>query len=292
VWGHDKVRDEGDGKLNARDAQHPAVETVVPEAAAYQPLSVAAVVALLLGLVSFTALLTPMLWAVAFAGVVVSIFAWVRIHRFDPPLTGKTAAIIGLVLSLFNSAAGPAHWYVRRTLLVQEARQVAELFLDFLKQNQPHKAHQLSLAAAQRSPLDDNLWTKYAPGTSARKDLEDFLDRREVRAIILLAKDPRTLVRFFDVEGVWRENDEDRVALSYAVTYVDPQDKKRTFFVEIALNRYSMRTQPVSDWYISNISSLTPPRTLEAEKAAWDEKQKKQRPLAANPDDETPEPIE
>ncbi len=278
--------------MNARDAQYPAGEAVVPEAAAYQPLSVAAVVALLLGLLSFTALLTPILWTLAFAGVVVSIFAWVRIHRFDPPLTGRTAAIIGLILSLFNSAAGPSHWYMRRTLLVQEARQVADLFLDFLKQNQPHKAHQLSLAAAQRSPLDDKLWAKYATGTSARKDLEGFLERREVRAIMLLGKDPRTLIRFFDVEGVWRENDEDRVGLSYAITYVHAQGKKRTFFVNIAVNRYSMRTRPVSDWYISNISSLTPPRTLEAEKAAWDEKQKKQRPLATKPDDETSEPIE
>jgi len=267
-------------------------EAIVPEAAAYRPLSVMAVVALLFGLLSFTALLTPMLWAVAFLGIIVSIAAWIQIHRFDPPLTGRTAALIGLILCLFSSAAAPSQWYVHRVLLVQEAQRVAQLFFDFLKQDQPHKAHQLSLAARQRSPLDENLWAKYAPGTDARRDLEGFLERREVRAIMLLSKDPRTTIRLFDIEGVWREDDEERVALSYAITYFDSSNKKRTFFVNLALNRYTMRRQRLSDWYVSNVSSLTAPRTLEAEKAAWDEKQKKQRPLAAKPADESPESIE
>jgi|YNPNPStandDraft_1061719.scaffolds.fasta_scaffold00322_25 hypothetical protein len=266
-------------------------ETVVPEAAAYRPLSVAAVLALLLGLVSFTALLTPMLWAVAFAGVIVSVVAWVRIHRFEPPLTGRTAALLGLILSLFTAAAAPTQWYVRRALLVQEAQQFVQLFFDYLKENQPHKAHQLSMAARQRSPIDENLWAKYAPETNARKDLEAFLERKEVRAILILSKDPRTTIRLFDIEGVWREDDEDRVALSYAVTYFDSDNKKRTFFVNVSANRYSMKMQGVSDWYISNISSYAAPQALEAEKAAWDEKQKKQRPLAA-PVDERSSPDE
>jgi len=266
-------------------------ETVVPEAAAYRPLSVAAVLALLLGLVSFTALLTPMLWAVSFVGIIVSIVAWVRIHRFEPPLTGRTAALLGLILSLFTAAAAPTQWYVRRALLVQEAQQFVQLFLDYLKENEPHKAHQLSMAARQRSPIDENLWAKYAPETNARKDLEAFLERKEVRAILILAKDPRTTIRLFDIEGVWREDNEDRVALSYAVTYFDSDNKKRTFFVNVSANRYSMKMQGVSDWYISNISSYAAPQTLEAEKAAWDEKQKKQRPLAA-PVDETSSPDE
>ena len=266
-------------------------ETVVPEAAAYRPLSVAAVLALLLGLVSFTALLTPMLWAVSFVGIIVSIVAWVRIHRFEPPLTGRTAALLGLILSLFTAAAAPTQWYVRRALLVQEAQQFVQLFLDYLKENEPHKAHQLSMAARQRSPIDENLWAKYAPETNARKDLEAFLERKEVRAILILAKDPRTTIRLFDIEGVWREDNEDRVALSYAVTYFDSDNKKRTFFVNVSANRYSMKMQGVSDWYISNISSYAAPQALEAEKAAWDEKQKKQRPLAA-PVDETSSPDE
>jgi hypothetical protein len=75
------------------------------------------------------------------------------------------------------------------------------------------------------------------------------------------------------------------------VTYFDSDNKKRTFFVNVSANRYSMKMQGVSDWYISNISSYAAPQALEAEKAAWDEKQKKQRPLAA-PVDETSSPDE
>lgn len=267
------------------------VEAVVPEAAAYRPLSAAAVLALLLGLASCTALLTPMLWAVAFAGIIVSIIAWFRIHRFEPPLTGRKAALVGLILSLFFATAAPAQWYVRRALLIEEAQRFVQLFFDFLKENQPHKAHQLSLGARQRSPLDENLWAKYAPETNARRDLEAFLERKEVPAILILARDPRTTIRLFDIEGVWREDNEDRVALSYAVTYFDPNQKKKTFFVNISASRYPLGRSQISDWYISNISSLVEPRSLEAEKAAWDEKQKKLRPLAM-PEDEASDPDE
>lgn len=272
--------------------EHPdyPTESTVPEAAAYRPLSAAAVVSCLVGCLSPSAFFTPYLWAVAFAGIIVSILAWVRIHRFDPPLTGRTATIVGLVISLFSSAGGPSQWYVHRYLLNQEAQQFAVMFFDALLHDQPHRAHQLSLPATQRAPLDENLWSKYGPESNNRRDLEAFLGREEVRAIILLGKDPRTQVRFFDLEGVWREQSEDRVVQSYAVTYFDTKNVKKTFFVILTLNRYVLPASPVSDWYVSMISSFKAPHALEAQKAAWEKNRKKTGlPMLLEKQDETTE---
>lgn len=272
--------------------EHPdyPTESTVPEAAAYRPLSAAAVVSCLVGCLSLSAFFTPYLWAVAFAGIILSVLAWVRIRRFDPPLTGRTATIVGLVISLFSSAGGPSQWCVHRYLLNQEAQQFAVMFFDALLRDQPHRAHQLSLPATQRAPLDENLWSKYGPESNNRRDLEAFLGREEVRAIILLGKDPRTQVRFFDLEGVWREQSEDRVVQSYAVTYFDTKNVKKTFFVILTLNRYVLPASPVSDWYVSMISSFKAPHALETQKAAWEKNRKKTGlPMLLEKQDETTE---
>lgn len=261
--------------MSSIDRPDSHAESAMPEAAAYRPLSAAAVVSCIIGCLSLSAFFTPYLWAVAFGGIILSILAWVRIHRFDPPLTGRTATIIGLVISLFSSAGAPAQWYVHRYLLNREAEQFAMMFFDALLHNQPHRAHQLSLPATQRAPFDENLWSRYRPDSNSRRDLEAFLGRDEVRAIILLGKDPRTQVRFFDLEGVWREQSEDRVAQSYAITYYDTKSVKKTFFVIVTLNRYALPASPVSDWYVSMISSFKAPHALEAEKAAWEKNRKK-----------------
>ncbi|GIX01360.1 MAG: hypothetical protein KatS3mg112_0297 [Thermogutta sp.] len=256
-------------------------DTVVPEAAAYRPLSAAAVVACVLGLLSVSAFFGPALWVIALAGVIVSLWAWIRIHQFDPPLTGRLAALIGLGLSVFCLVGGPAQWMLQRYLLNQEAQKVAMLFFDYLLHDEPHKAHQLSRSAFDRAPLDEHLWEKYPPDSSARKDLEAFLERKEVRAIILLGKDPRTKIRFFDNEGIWREDTLIKVAQSYAVTYYDANNVKRTFFVTVILNRYPLRTAKISDWYVSDISSYNPPHALEDRQKAWEEAQREKEKTGA-----------
>ncbi|MGB9687714.1 hypothetical protein [Thermogutta sp.] len=265
-------------------------DTVVPEAAAYRPLSAAAVLACVLGVLSVSAFFGPALWVIALAGVIVSLWAWIRIHQFDPPLTGRTGALIGLGLSVFCLVGGPAQWMLQRYLLTQEAQKFAMLFFDYLLHDQPHKAHQLSRAAFDRAPLDEHLWEKYPPDSSARKDLEAFLERKEVRAIILLGKDPRTKIRFFDTEGVWREDTLIKVAQSYAVTYFDTNNVKRTFFLTVILNRYPLRTAMISDWFVSDLSSYTPPHALEDRQKAWEKAQWEKEKMRAF--DQMPSPEE
>lgn len=249
----------------------------MPEAAAYRPLSGAAIIACGLGVVSLSAFFTPALWILALAGVLAGLWAWFHIHQYEPPLTGRTSALIGLLLSVFATVGAPVQWSLQRYLLGREAEQFAMLFFTYLLQDQPHKAHQLSRTAFERAPLDDHLWDKYPPDSTARKDLEAFLERKEVRAVILLGKDPRAKIRRFSTERVWHEHGETKVAQSFAVTYFDPQNVKRTFFLTLILNRYPLRAAKVSDWYVSDVSSYAAPKVLEDRKKAWEKTRESQR---------------
>lgn len=266
---------------------------VVPEAASYRPLSGAAIVACVLGVIALSAFLAPALAILAVAGVLASLWAWIQIHQTDPPLTGRTATLIGLALSTFSLVGAPVQWTLQRSLLSQEAEKMGLIFLDYLLQDQPHKAHQLSRTAAERLPLDDHLWEKYTPDSALRKDLESFLERKEVRALILLGKDPRTKVRFFDTEGIWREETLTRVFQSYAVTYYDAKDTKRTFFITMVLNRYPLKTLGIADWYVSDISSHKAPRVLEKQQKEWEKREAARRRAADEfNEDEAPPPPE
>lgn len=258
----------------------------VPEAAAYRPLSGAAIVACVLGVVSLSAFLTPALWIVSLAGVLAALWAWFHIHQYEPPLSGRTSVLAGLLFSVFAAVGAPVQWSLQRYLLGREAEQFAMLFFNYLLQDQPHKAHQLSRTAFERAPLDDHLWDKYPPDSTARKDIEAFLERKEVRAVILLGKDPRTKVRRFSTEKIWYEQGETKVAQSFAVTYYDPHNVKRTFFLTMILNRHPLRAAKVSDWYVSDISSYTAPRILEDRKKAWEKAREGTRREVAQPIEE------
>jgi hypothetical protein len=74
----------------------------------YRPLSVAAVASVFVGLLSCTAPLAWPLVAIPVIGVLLAIFALVKVRRHRDELTGEGLARIGLALSLVFVVAGPA----------------------------------------------------------------------------------------------------------------------------------------------------------------------------------------
>jgi hypothetical protein len=74
----------------------------------YRALSTSAVAAMIVGLLSWLALLDWVLVAIPLIGVAVSAFAWMKVNRHSDELSGAKLARIGLFLSLFFLVAGPA----------------------------------------------------------------------------------------------------------------------------------------------------------------------------------------
>jgi hypothetical protein len=202
----------------------------------YQAVSPLAVIAVVLGLLSFLAFVSPVLWILPIAAFAVSIVALVRIARFTPALIGRKAALVGLALAVVAGMGGATAWYVDRWMVCQEAQQVGMLWMDYMVKNQPHRAFEMTIPPAARQPVDDpDLFSHFAPGTQARTRLERFISKPAHRALMALGRsDP--IVRFFDTDECGVEDKHEVIYQTFAVTYQDGGTPK-TCFYRIQLNR-------------------------------------------------------
>jgi hypothetical protein len=211
---------------------------MLPEApiAQYRALSGLAVAALVLGLLSPVAIVDPLLWTVPFLGVVVGGLALLRIALRAPALTGRTAALIGLLLSVLFSAAGPAERVAYRWALRREARQFALQWFDFLAENRPQNAHQLILDPRYRQPLDEHLDAYYVQNPTLRADLETYVAQPPVSTLLALGR--KAEVRYCaTVEQRWDSGG--NVAQLFSVTGDDAGEPK-TFFVLLSMDRIAL----------------------------------------------------
>ena len=220
----------------------------------YQSVSGLAFVALLLGLFSWTALFTPWLWPVAFAGVITALAALVQIRRRAPTLLGRKPAIIGLLLSVAFSFAGPTETFAYRWLISREGRQIAAEFLREVQQGQPEAAYQWTLPSGRRVPPTVDLAASYYAGSEARTGLEAFVARPE--NVALLALGGKARIRYYDTDLQIQGDEGDRLRLIYAVTYDQAAGKyrgKNSFFIGLNLRRTVLPAAHVVDWQIEGV---------------------------------------
>ncbi|RMF87459.1 MAG: hypothetical protein D6741_20545 [Planctomycetota bacterium] len=228
----------------------------------YRTFSGLALVALLAGLLSLSAMLSVLLIVVPIIALVLGITALVRIRFSDPPLVGRNAAWLGIFLALFSLGAGPTSYFVTRTLLEREARAYAEIWIDHLRNGEVLAAHQLTKAPGRREPLDEKLASKYTPKSVLRQSLQSFLENDGVLALIALGD--KATVRYYETPAIWEDANGWHIVEMFAVTYDDPEDgKKKTFFLSITLQRLTLPTVGLSDWLVIDTEGAVCPPSLE-----------------------------
>jgi hypothetical protein len=232
-------------------------DTAVTE---YRAVSGLALVGLGFGILSPLALLSPGLWILPGVGIVASGLALVRIAREQPALLGRKAAMVGLVVSVLMAAAAPAEWLTYRWIMDREARQIAAAWFGFLADDEPHKAYELTMDPRERRPLDDGLWQEFYIGSRRRQDLERFVDKKEVRALLALAG--KALVQYYQTEtGGTTDRYGHYAGLTqvYAVTF-DDGGRKKTFFTSLRMRRFRTNETGIANWQIDSINGgIRPP---------------------------------
>lgn len=223
------------------------------EIASYRAPSVLALAALALGLVSFSAVYVPVLYAAPLAGVACGAAALWRIARNDF-LLGRKAAIVGLLLSTLFAAAAPAHWWTVRWLLRSEARQVALAWFDFLRRGEPLQAFELTRNPTYRHALDDSIWEVYKQNVGLHQQVQQYVGPgragegpRLVRTLLALGE--KAEVRYFATDGQKQIGGVDTVYQVYAVTF-GPADDRTTFFVGMELKRFLVPPANKASWQI------------------------------------------
>jgi hypothetical protein len=234
--------------VNIKPPQLPAAEEADLEQ--YRGVSPAAIAALALGLLSPAALFSIVAWALPIAGVATAWWALRRIRDEAPALLGRKAALVGLTLSLVMLAAGPAAYYCYRSSLYREAKQFGKLFFALLSDDRPDCAHQLTLAPEHRSPSDEPMSETYPLRSDARRQLQEFANRNEIRALLALGKAAEA--RYFYTESIGSENGKDYVDAVYAITY-RPEGEPVSFFLNMRLSRMRSGEHGRSFWMVNRI---------------------------------------
>lgn len=152
------------------------------EAPEYQSLSVLAVVALVLALVSLGALAAPLMLVVAAAAVGFGLLALSNIRHSDGAMTGGNVARLGIAIAVATAAAIFVRGSVRDSLMQQQAAEAVQSWIQSLADQRFEDARDMLSNSAKTSLLPDPQ-TRQTAMTSA--EANDILLRR-------LGEDPLT----------------------------------------------------------------------------------------------------
>ena len=213
-----------------------------------------AVGGLLLGLLSPAAMLGSLALLLPALGLAANLVALARLRQ-DSNRSGRTAALAGLALSVIFGVAPMARVATSWLLLSRQAREVADQFFEYLREDSPEKALMLQFSPDLRQPPDELLWTYYRNDVEAKGLLKAFVERPVVRTLLELG--PRAQVRFYKTKSVITEGTRGIVHYYYTVTYPDagPQSAggKKSFFVAVALERKPTRTPGLNPWRVADV---------------------------------------
>ena len=101
----------------------------------YRPVSGLAVAAAVMGMLSSLAIATPLLWTLPLLGIALAIAGLAEVTRSGVEKAGRTAALLGLALSVGFGAQAVTAALVSRKITEGRVRAVASMWLDALREN-------------------------------------------------------------------------------------------------------------------------------------------------------------
>jgi len=189
--------------------------------AQYRSIAPVALVAAGLGVASALILTTPLLALVPVAGIVTSIVALRTIAHSDGQLAGRAPAIVGLSLATFFLGFGLSRHLARQSALEQQARRMADLWLDLLQDGKVQQAHQFRESPATRLSAPQAIAERYATNPEAASQLKTFVNSLGIKDIV--ARGKAADVRFEGVASAARDGQSDMLVLRYS--YLAGSDK-------------------------------------------------------------------
>ena len=131
----------------------------------YRPISRFSVVAILAGLLSLLALMFPAMIMVPATGALLALVAKRQVHAANGELAGGRLAGVGLFLCVFCLTATLGYGLLHRSLLLRNARDHADTWLEIVAKGDFEKAHQLTLVEEDREAEGTDLKHHYRPLT-------------------------------------------------------------------------------------------------------------------------------
>jgi hypothetical protein len=231
-----------------------AVVIGADEDAAYRTMSSLSIVGLVLGLAAPLTMFAPLLMVIPIAGVAVALLAIRRIALSEGTLIGRTAALIGLALSIASISAAFTRTELTQVILSRQARATAREWFDHLQAGQADQALLLMSLSRQSPPSTE---PGEAPGgepKAAPTPLESL--RADPVAHFLLdhaAGAPVEFVRDTSLELF--PSGEAQIQQEYSVGVPSETRDAPTTSVELVLQRSRGSNAAPSEWLVSAAKS-------------------------------------
>lgn len=148
-----------------------------------------------------------------------------------------------------------------RTLIRQEAQQVAEHWFTWLRQGQPYKAYQLTLHPKSRHPMHNEkaLLEYYRKNPRQHALLWEYVGNVKQQPFqpqegpnlvrTLLALGEKAEIHYVGTEAHRRQDSTEEVLLVYAVSF-PLHGQRTTFFVGLDMKRYLLEPAGKASWQI------------------------------------------
>lgn len=222
----------------------------------YRPVSMLAVLTILLGLSSALALTSPVLLVLPGLTMLMGWLAWRSINLSEGSLAGRNVVIWGMVFAAFFAAMSISRNVSRRMLAVRDAREITDTFISLLLANEPQKAHQLQYLENIRQPPGASLWLHYRTTGADYDSLRTFVDAPLIHTLLALGK--KAKVRYYDYEDISEAAGRMYVVLLYTVTY-EQDGKPHTFFARFIARRDLDLETNILSWSIDNYEAGVKP---------------------------------
>jgi hypothetical protein len=222
-----------------------------PSELEYRSVEPLAIWGLALGLLSPAALLSPVLWLVPLIGIAANAMALRRLSR-EGNRAGRPAALMGLGLAVLFGMVPIARMTTDYVLLKEQPRELADRFLEYLRQDDPRRALMLRAVPDVRKSLDDDEAVRlfFRNNVDARSDLAQFVHLPVARTLLALGQ--RAQIRYYGTMGVGSVGDRALVHYWYTVTFDDEQGNKKTFFVGLTMERKPTRNPELNPWRVQD----------------------------------------
>jgi hypothetical protein len=217
----------------------------------YHAVSGWAVAAVIVGLLSATALLGPLVWFIPALGVCLALYAMRRISTSGGELTGWNLALLGLLMSILFGVAGPARTMSRHFWIQTRAERFAAGFIELLQENQPYIAQQFTLHPEQRKLAAADLPGMIEKDQKAKDAFDAFLKREPVKSLLEYGKKAKVELLSSEILG---EEPRDDVGVRYRITIPKDGGGTKSFDAELILERSLSYAGKAEQWQILQAS--------------------------------------
>ncbi len=235
------------------------------EVESYRRTSVLAVVAFLLGLLSFAVYFSIWFAFIAMIGIAVALIAVGSINRSEGLLFGIGLAHAGLALSLVALVSVAVLWPYYSYEVKQEGNRFFRIWFQALQTQNIPLAKGMTSPYWERQSIDNEeaWWKAQYTDKWKHRSIHGYADNKLVRTLLALGM--KANISYYKTLGTVFGDGKDTVVSVYAVTYPNDEGKPETFFVKMTgVRQYPAKQVKNAGWSLDPFPELYVPEEFKS----------------------------